>query len=149
MQNKTSQGQKVVSPVLNRLAKWAIFVLNRVWSPGDSAYERGGDARRKFWIKPLRRPIWVWSNHPRFFWSLKETMPKFTPLSETTSIPTPFLCWVPPGFEGHGSTALPRLPLSAPPISAKFWRATITFFSRKEKKGIYRPAGKNMNDWYI
>ena len=22
---------------------------------GDSAYERGGDARRKFWIKPLRK----------------------------------------------------------------------------------------------
>ena len=22
--------------------------------PGDSAYERGGDARRKFWIKPLK-----------------------------------------------------------------------------------------------
>ena len=21
---------------------------------GDSAYERGGDARRKFWIKPLK-----------------------------------------------------------------------------------------------
>ena len=29
------QGQKVVSPVLNRVAKWAIFVLNRVgvWRP--------------------------------------------------------------------------------------------------------------------
>ena len=29
------QGQKVESPVLNRVAKWAIFVLNRVrvWSP--------------------------------------------------------------------------------------------------------------------
>ena len=35
MQNKTNQGQKVVSPVLNRVAKWAIFVLDRVrvWSP--------------------------------------------------------------------------------------------------------------------
>ena len=35
MQNKTSQGQKVVSPVLNRVAKWAIFVLNSagVWRP--------------------------------------------------------------------------------------------------------------------
>ena len=32
------------------------------WTPGgggDSAYERGGDFRRKFWIKP-RRPIWAW-----------------------------------------------------------------------------------------
>ena len=35
MQNKTNQGQKVVSPILNRVAKWAIFVLDRVrvWSP--------------------------------------------------------------------------------------------------------------------
>ena len=35
IQNKTSQGQKVVSHVLNRAAKWAIFVLNRVrvWRP--------------------------------------------------------------------------------------------------------------------
>ena len=32
---QTNQGQKVVSPVLNRVAKWAIFVLNRVrvWRP--------------------------------------------------------------------------------------------------------------------
>ena len=27
MQNKSNQGQKVVSPVLNRVAKWAIFVF--------------------------------------------------------------------------------------------------------------------------
>ena len=35
MQNKTNQGQKVVSPVLIRVAKWVIFVLNRVgvWGP--------------------------------------------------------------------------------------------------------------------
>ena len=35
IQNKTNQGQKVVSPVLNRAAKWAIFVLHRVkvWRP--------------------------------------------------------------------------------------------------------------------
>ena len=35
MQIKTSQGQKVVSPVLNRVVKWAIFVLNSVgvWRP--------------------------------------------------------------------------------------------------------------------
>ena len=35
MQNKTNEGQKVVSPVFNRVAKWAIFVLNRarVWRP--------------------------------------------------------------------------------------------------------------------
>ena len=30
MQNKENQGRKVVSPVLNRVAKWGIFVLNRV-----------------------------------------------------------------------------------------------------------------------
>ena len=32
---QTNQCQKVVSPVLNRVAKWAIFVLNRVgvWRP--------------------------------------------------------------------------------------------------------------------
>ena len=28
MQNKTNQGQKVVSPVFNSIAKYAIFVLN-------------------------------------------------------------------------------------------------------------------------
>ena len=103
-----------------------------------------------FELNPLRRPIWVWPNHPRFFWPLKETMPKFTPLSETTSIPTPFLFRSPPRFEGHGGTALPRLPLSAPPppppISAKFWRATITFFSRKEKKGIYLVRSYRLHD---
>ena len=30
MQNKTNQVQKIVTPVLNRAAKWTIFVLNRV-----------------------------------------------------------------------------------------------------------------------
>ena len=41
---------------------------------GDSAYERGGDARRKFWIKP---PKWDRSGRgPSFFWPLKETMLK-------------------------------------------------------------------------
>ena len=29
------------------------FVVPR--GEGDSAYERGGDARRKFWIKPLKK----------------------------------------------------------------------------------------------
>ena len=29
--------------------------FNTAWSPGgNSAYESGGDARRKFWIKPLK-----------------------------------------------------------------------------------------------
>ena len=31
---QTNRGQKVVSPVLNRVAKWAIFVLNRVGFKG-------------------------------------------------------------------------------------------------------------------
>ena len=31
-------------------------MINTEQSPpgGDSAYERGGEARRKFWIKPLK-----------------------------------------------------------------------------------------------
>ena len=109
---------------------------------GDSACERGGNVRRKFWIKPLiRRPIWAW---PNLFWLLKgiilnfeymnrvnemnwkyiifkyffECNPKrplrlnimvvcpenpkqdqnlkFSPLSETTSIPSPFHIRSPP-----------------------------------------------------
>ena len=32
-----------------------IWILLALQIPGDdSAYERGGDARRKFWIKPLK-----------------------------------------------------------------------------------------------
>ena len=84
---------------------------------GDFAYERGGDARRKFWIKPVKetdlgvaqaffdpwkRPCYVktqtiyvflyfsWLNMNKW-----DQNPKFTPLSETTSIPTPFICGVP------------------------------------------------------
>ena len=77
-----------------------------------------GDARRKFWIKPLKetdlgvaQAFYIFSCA-----TLKETFtakydgvlprtpkwdhnPKFTALSETTSIPTPFICGVspPPG----------------------------------------------------
>ena len=29
-------------------------VRKALYPGGDSAYERGGDARRKFWIKPLK-----------------------------------------------------------------------------------------------
>ena len=94
---------------------------------GESAYERGGDARRKFWIKPLKetdlgvaqvfltpkrdhvktQTIWIFlyffkcnpkrnmmafcPEHPK-----SDQNPKFTPLSETKSIPTPFICGVPP-----------------------------------------------------
>ena len=35
------------------------------------------------------------SEHPKW-----DQNPKFTPLSETTSIPTPFICGVPPTFRG-------------------------------------------------
>ena len=33
-----------------------LTITTKLQSPGagDSAYERGGDARRKFWIKPLK-----------------------------------------------------------------------------------------------
>ena len=39
---------------------------------GDSAYERGGDARRKLWIKPLKETNLGVAQ--AFFWPLKETM---------------------------------------------------------------------------
>ena len=147
-QNKSGSESSV--SCLKQSSEMSDFCLKQGLKPGGTPHMKGvGMLVGNFELNPFRRPIWVWPNHPRFFWPLKETMPKFTPLSETTSIPTPFLCGFPLGFEGHGGTAVPRLPLSAPPISAKFWRATITFFSRKEKKGIYLPAGKNMNDWYI
>ena len=147
-QNKSGSESSV--SCLKQSSEMSDFCLKQGLKPGGTPHMKGvGMLVGNFELNPFRRPIWVWPNHPRFFWPLKETMPKFTPLSETTSIPIPFLCGFPLGFEGHGGTAVPRLPLSAPPISAKFWRATITFFSRKEKKGIYLPAGKNMNDWYI
>ena len=46
-------------------------------SPGggggrDSAYERGGDARRKFWIKPLKETDLGVAQ--AFFWPLQETI---------------------------------------------------------------------------
>ena len=41
---------------------------------GDSAYERGGDANQKFWIKRLKETDL--SVAQVFFWSLKETMLK-------------------------------------------------------------------------
>ena len=28
--------------------------VRKIFPGGDSVYERGGDARRKFWIKPLK-----------------------------------------------------------------------------------------------
>ena len=41
---------------------------------GDSAYERGGDARRQFWMKPLKKTDP--GRGASFFWPLKETMLK-------------------------------------------------------------------------
>ena len=34
--------------------KSAMYFLGRKPGGGNSAHERGGDARRKFWIKPLK-----------------------------------------------------------------------------------------------
>ena len=51
----------------------------------DSAYERGGDACRNFWIRPLKET------------DLGLAQAFFDPLSETTSTPTAFICGVPPG----------------------------------------------------
>ena len=96
MQNKTSQGQKVVSPVLNRLAKWAIFVLNRVWSPGDSAYERGGDARRKFWIKPLKETDLGVVQPPKIFLTPKRDHAEIYTPKRDDEHPDPFPMLSPP-----------------------------------------------------
>ena len=43
--------------------------------PGvELLYESVGDARRKFWIKPLRETIWAWLN---LFWPLKAIILNF------------------------------------------------------------------------
>ena len=51
---------------------YAVYI--RFHPRGDSAYERGGDASRKFWIKPLKE------TNPgvaqAFFWPLEEIMLK-------------------------------------------------------------------------
>ena len=39
------KGGKFVPPTMQTFVKF---------SRGDSTYERGGDARQKFWIKPLK-----------------------------------------------------------------------------------------------
>ena len=52
--------------------KWIIIDVEA--RKGDSAYERGGDDRRKFWIKP--RKDTDLSVAQAFFWPLKETMLK-------------------------------------------------------------------------
>ena len=54
MQNKTKQGQKAVSPVLNTVAKWVIFVLNS-WGRGlkASAAQLYPDFP---WVTPLPLP---------------------------------------------------------------------------------------------
>ena len=39
----------------DRVRVWRLGIPpNSLKSRGDSAYERGGDASRKFWIKPLK-----------------------------------------------------------------------------------------------
>ena len=48
--------------------------FNTDFTRGDSAYERGGDARRKFWIKPLKKTDLGVAQ--AFFYPLKETMLK-------------------------------------------------------------------------
>ena len=42
--------------LINRVVveKSNVIVFSAARGGGDSAYERGGDARRKFWIKPLK-----------------------------------------------------------------------------------------------
>ena len=42
---------------------------SRVGGEGKSAYERGGDGRRKFWIKPLKETNLGVA--PTFFWPVK------------------------------------------------------------------------------
>ena len=41
---------------------------------GYSAYERGGEARRKFWIKLLKDTDLRSERGPSFSWPIKETM---------------------------------------------------------------------------
>ena len=128
---------------LNRYAKQ---------NKSGSAYERGGDARRKFWIKPLKETDLGVAQPPKIFLTPKRDHAEIYTPKRDDEHPDPFPMRSPPRFEGHGGTALPRLPLSAPlpppppPISAKFWRATITFFSRKEKKGIYLVRSYRLHD---
>ena len=81
-------------------------------SPGeDSAYERVGDARRKFWIKPVKETdlgvaqafltpkrdekIYICPEHPKW-----DQNPKFTPLSETATASIPTHMRSPPPLPG-------------------------------------------------
>ena len=149
-QNKSGSESSV--SCLKQSSEMSDFCLKQGLKPGGTPHMKGvGMLVGNFELNPLRRPIWVWPNHPSFFWPLKETMPKFTPLSETTSIPTPFLCGVLPDLKAMAAQPYPDflwVPLHPPPppISAKFWRATITFFSRKEKKGIYLVRSYRLHD---
>ena len=49
---------------------------------GNSAQERGGDARRKFRTKPLKETDWAW---PTFFLLLKETMLRHRQMKNTVT----------------------------------------------------------------
>ena len=59
-----SDGRVVRVVLISLLSYWS-FRNSRpcpiVSSRGDSAYERGGHARLKFWFKPLKE-TWVWPN---------------------------------------------------------------------------------------
>ena len=67
---KISRGWKSIAfPRQGSRQKWdknvkkpgvKIMKYSCIFPGGDSAFERGGGARRKFWIK--RRPIWAWPN---------------------------------------------------------------------------------------
>ena len=59
MPNKSNQGQRVASPVLNRVVKWTIFVLNRVgvWRPQQHSSTQTSHPRpyqRDSWINTLK-----------------------------------------------------------------------------------------------
>ena len=105
-QNKSGSESSV--SCLKQSSEMSDFCLKQGFKPGGTPHIKGvGMLVGNFELNPLRRPIWVWPNHPRFFWPLKETMPKFTPLSETTSIPNPFLCGVLPGLKAMAAQPYP------------------------------------------
>ena len=105
---------------LNRYAKQ---------NKSGSAYERGGDARRKFWIKPLKETDLGVAQPPKIFLTPKRDHAEIYTPKRDDEHPDPFPMRSPPRFEGHGGTALPRLPLSAPPPPAP--RSQLNFEERQ------------------
>ena len=54
-QNKQKQNSRVFTIFLEFFPSGELFFFFKEFKPGgDSAYERGGDACQKFWIKPLK-----------------------------------------------------------------------------------------------